>query len=722
MNNSIGKNWKRNKREESFINSSLQKRASTKSAMESRMDVQSRRRTKMLEGIFLVILLLYPLRHIHWGLDLWDTGYNYANFQYMGLDHMDPMWLFSTHLANVVGNILTRLPLGDSLVGMNFYTGLFVSALAVLGYWFCTRKLNIPPGLSFVGELAAISLCWSPTALLYNYLTYILFLGCVILLYLGLTREKMWYLFAAGICLGTNVLVRFSNLPEAALIVAVWAYDFIVSREQKRLKQSERLGEKHGSKAVKKIVRDRDEKSKGIGAVGSENGAVLKKCSSKDVGVQPEGAWKRGFRHTLWCLGGYLIALAILFAYIQIRYGIDNYIEGIMCLFAMTDKATDYKPQAMIMGIIGVYVENMYWVIRIGIFVIGGMILGGSIGFFTHYAKEIANAPRLKRVLVTVSAKAILDNCLRTVGVLLAAVMLVWLYLRDFCSLQFYSYGSMLRPGILFLMLTMFIAVIRIFHRNCPKEEKLISGMLILVILLTSIGSNNGVYPSLNNLFVAAPYTFWQGWRFVTRVKTCEWRKLVLNPFPAKCILIAFLAMFLFQSTLFGAEFVFVEATGAQEVTGVAENNEVLKGVKMSPERAQWMTEISAYVEEEQLQGREVILYGWLPSLSYYLQMPSAFNPWSDLDSYSVSRMQQDLQEVEDEIAEGTEPPVIIIEKDYWEYLNGGTEALKASGATEKKITTIEQDSKWLLIVEFMEKYGYEQTFINEKFAVYLAP
>ena len=64
----------------------------------------------ILENIALVLLAFYPLRHIAWGLDLWDTGYNYANFQYMGTEHMDPMWLFSTYLANSVGWLLTKLP------------------------------------------------------------------------------------------------------------------------------------------------------------------------------------------------------------------------------------------------------------------------------------------------------------------------------------------------------------------------------------------------------------------------------------------------------------------------------------------------------------------------------------------------------------------------------------------------------------------------------------
>ncbi|MGN1147790.1 MAG: hypothetical protein ACI4TB_05170, partial [Lachnospiraceae bacterium] len=97
--------------------------------------------------IFPLILLLYPLRHIHWGLDLWDTGYNYANFRYMGLEHMDPMWFFSTYLANAVGHLLTFLPGGHTVLFMNLYTGLFVSLLAVLAYWFCTKRLEIPAPL-----------------------------------------------------------------------------------------------------------------------------------------------------------------------------------------------------------------------------------------------------------------------------------------------------------------------------------------------------------------------------------------------------------------------------------------------------------------------------------------------------------------------------------------------------------------------------------------------
>ncbi|MBO5337478.1 MAG: hypothetical protein J6A94_10165 [Lachnospiraceae bacterium] len=649
---------------------------------------QTMKRVKDLEGnrslywklLCSVILVFYPLRHIHWGIDFWDTGYNYANFQYMGFEHMDSMWVFSTYLANVVGNLLSKLPAAGSLVGMNFYTGLFVSGLAVAGFWFCTEKLQIPVWLAFVGEMVAISLCWCPTALLYNYMTYVFFLACVVLLYLGLSRKKKWYLFGAGICLGINVLVRFSNLPEAALIVGVWAYAVIEALE--------------------------------------DNGA-WQRWHWKEVGWKKvwQSAWKQIWQNTLWCLGGYLAALIVLFGYIQIRYGLDNYVDGILRLFAMTDNATDYKATSMIMGLVGTYVENLYWVIRIGFFVVVGILLFvfGRLCLENKVIRKLRDESKI----VSVVCKA-LEIGLKAGGVIIAVVMLWWLYEKGFCATEYTHYGAILWPGVTFLMLTMGIAVIRIFHPKCPKEEKLISGLLFLVVLLTSLGSNNKVYPSMNNLFVAAPYTLWECWRFLTKVKEWRWKRLVASAFPVKTILTAFLGLFLFQSALFGVKFVFAEGTGILETSAMVENNEILKGVRMQPERAQWMEEATAYVKENNLQGREVLLYGELPALSYYLQMPSAFNPWSDLRSYSLETMEQDMQEMEANMAaDEAQRSVIIVEYKYVQFLEGGKAALEKLGLYEQQIQKIAEDEKWVLIRAFMEKYGYEKTYFNEKFSMY---
>lgn len=630
--------------------------------------------SNLFENLFIVILAFYPLRHIAVGLDLWDTGYNYANFQYMGTGHMDPMWLFSTYLANVAGNFLMKLPSGGTLMGMNLYTGLTVSIMALVGYFFCTRKLNMPPILAFVGEMAAVSLCWCPTALLYNYMTYLFFLLSSVLLYLGLTGEKKAFLFLAGVFLGANVLVRFSNLPEAAMILAVWAYDLILWREEKAGRVS---GQEQSGKEV-------------LARMG---------------------------RHTLWCLAGYVAAAVMLFLGIEIRYGFGEYAEGIRRLFAMTENASDYEAISMLKGILRIYVENLYWVIRIGFIALCGTGLFAAAGWLEKRCLKGKAAGAGDR---SGSMQRAIHVGVRILWVGVCSAMLVWLYVREFCSFYFYSYDSIWRPGPIFLMLAMLMAAIRIIHRDSSREEKLLGGMIILIILLTSIGSNNGVLPSLNNLFLVAPYTLWQCWKFM---KQEDWRLKGgwgLSWFPVKGVLGAFLVLCLFQFGCFGAKFVFAESTGVQNADAVVENNEVLKNVKMEARKARWMTELSAYVSENGLEGKEVLLYGWIPSVSYYLQMPYAMNPWSDLDSYAPKVMEEELLGLESRIADKQrEKPVVILENVFALYEEGGLEAMGAAGLSQESREKVAADEKWQLLLGFMKGQGYTQVFRNEKFALY---
>lgn len=627
--------------------------------------------------IFPIILLLYPLRHIRWGLDLWDTGYNYGNFQFMGTEHMDPMWLFSTYLANVTGSLLTKLPFGDTLMGMNFYTGLFVSVLALMGYWFCKKKLGIPFYLVFLGEITAVSLCWCPTALLYNYLTYIFFLTGSCLLYLGLKNDTNGLLAAAGVCLGTNVLVRFSNLPEAAMIIAVWAY------------------------------------------------AVI--CRDK---------LKKTIQRTGWCLLGYLGALAVWLLVISLRYGFGAYVEGIQRLFGMTETATDYSAYSMLLGMVWSYIENLYWVIRLGAVAIAGLICFAILPAGWNRLKKLCIAvlcvlaalwmcrgelgnPQFDGyyfvlrlgILVFMTAAALQpDRALKAKKLCFAGMLVctvLWMYEREFCSLHFYEYNSMLRPGILFLMMAISIGLIQVFRLGVAKEEKLLSGMVVLIVLLTSLGSNNGIFPSLNNLFLAGPYVFWMIWKFVKYVpveKHFSFGRFRVSAFfyPVKAMAVLLLAMLLFQGIGFGAGFVFVEAAGARNVDTQVRNNRVLQGIYMSEERAVWMEEISTYVNENGLEGKEVILYGRIPSLAYYLNMPPAFNSWCDLASYSLEAMAEAMEELKAEIAAGKEPPVVILEKNFYE--------------DEEKTSP---DRKLALIEAFMESNDYELTFSNDKFLIY---
>lgn len=594
---------------------------------------------KCPDWVYLILLTVYSMRHVHWGLDLLDTGYSYINFQYMDYEHMDSMWLFSTYLANGIGSVITKLPFGDKLLGLNFYTTLFVAALAIIGYFFCTRKLKMSKGITFLGEFIALSLCWCPSSVLYNYFSYLMVAICVICLYKGLTEEKKTLLFVAGICLGVNVLTRFSNLPQMALILAVWAYGVLQARESKE-----------------------------------------------------KGAFKSTINRTLWCLGGYLTGLIAMLSYIHIRYGIDEYIMGISRLFGMTETATDYSPINMVLSVIYSYYENIYWVLKMVYYVLIAMVLWAVVDLLKQHVRFARDNKSVQKVFNIIAG---------TVTIALVGVMIRNFYVGGLCVLDFYGYDSIRNPSILFMMLTMVIAFIKLIRRDVSIEDKLVGIIIVLVLFISSIGSNNGIYSSLNNLFLAAPYTLWNSYIFICKVKDRVIKKTFISVFPIKAMLIGFLMFYGFQTTMFGYTYFYTEAEGAKNVVATVDNIELLDGIKMSPEKAEEISLTYDHIVENGLQDRESIVVGHIPSAAYYLQLAPAFNSWPSLDSYHLDQMRLDIEELQEQIDAGeVKPPVIIAAKSYPDY---------------------EIDEKWTLLLAFMEENGYEREFEIGEFILYEA-
>lgn len=584
--------------------------------------------------LFPAILLLYPLRHIAVGVEWWDTGYNYGNFLYM--DRVDPMWLFSTYLANALGHLFTRLPFGNRMLGMNLYTGLVVSLLALGGYCFFTRKIKIPSWIVFLGEMLAISLCWCPTALLYNYLTYALFGAGVVALYCALTQEKRGMFVLAGVLLGINVFVRFSNLAEMALILAVWAY------------------------------------------------GVIRRTKVKRVAAQ-----------TGWCVLGYGLGMGACLGYLTVRYGLDTYASAIGRLLAMPSEASDYTVYSMIVYQLRNYLQNLIWLSYLILFV-----LMGALGFALFRG-------RLGRLL--------------SVGYV-ACVFAGFYYLmqKNMFNMKYSTKMSVFQWAVFFLTATIVIGVITIFRKKAEPEEKLLAGLGILILFLTPLGSNNHLYSSINNLFFVAPFTLWMLVRFLKLLpKELEWGRLRISAFPAKAMLVCMLLMLAVQSAGFGIGYVFSESDGGENLHTKIENNGILKGMYTSPDRARAIGGISEYVESEKLSGREVILYGQIPAMSYYLQMPFAITAWPDLRSYNYAVMEEDLERlalaVEDK---SIRQPAVLLEACYGAYLKGGEAALLELGLTEAEALRIVEDKKFILLREWMDAYGYGITFENEKFTM----
>ncbi len=591
-----------------------------------------------LNIVFSAFLLLYPLRHIRLGAEWWDTGYNYGNFTYM--DHMDDMWLFSTYLGNALGNWFTRLPLGNTMIGLNLYTSLLVSLMAVAGYWFFVKSIKLPKVLVFMGEFLAVSLCWCPTALLYNYLTYVLLGAGGVLLYYALMDEKRSRpLFVlAGICLGINVFVRFSNLANMGLIVAVWAM-----------------------------------------------GVIRKEKPGKVIG------------RTMWCILGYGIGLGGGFWLISLQYGATAYIQGVLRLLSMPSEASSYTIYSMVYSQYRNYLQNLIWL--------------GYLAFLCLIGMLVYQIPVKKGILIK-----------KTVCVLYTFVCFYVLFRMGMFDMVYTKKNCIFQWAAMLLTATIIIGIIVIFGKKFSEQEKLLCGLHILIIVITPLGSNNHLYGSINNLFFVLPFTLWMLYRFLKQLPDrIKIGRLKAELFPLKTMVVCTFGLILLQSALFGWIYVFSEGGGGENLHTSIENNDILKGILTDEDRAEAISSITAFVKENDLKGREVILYGNIPSMSYYLEMPFAISSWPDLASYNYTVMENDLKHLQEKADDQRgELPVILMEKQ-----PGAYAAAKSLGAEEAHNSDnslkFEEDRKLQLLIAMLEKYDYKVSYENDKFVLFLA-
>ncbi len=260
------------------------------------------------ELIFPMMLLLWPLIKVTSGVDVSDSTYSLGNYLYP--DTVQGMWRVSTYLSNGFGALLVRLPGGTTLLGANIYTGLVASAIALICYYALRGDFTAP--VLWVGEMLAIGLCWIPTGILYNYMTYLLFTVGAILIYRAVRDDSSLMLCLAGIALGLNVFVRVPNVTEASLIVAVWAGIIIRTKIQ-------------GKGSDKKAI----------------SGSIV--------------------RATGYCLLGYCVGVCIPLVVIVARFGTAGIMEMIDGLTGISGTDDTYSAAAMILSTISSYARSLKW-------------------------------------------------------------------------------------------------------------------------------------------------------------------------------------------------------------------------------------------------------------------------------------------------------------------------------------------------------------------------
>ena len=557
--------------------------------------------------VFPLVLLLYPLIGVNAGLDVTDTTYSLANYEF--IDTLNPMWLLSTFLGNVTGAIIMHLPGAGTMLGFGIYSSFIISLTALISYYFLQKYM--PGWMIFIGTFMAESLCWCPRVIMYNYMTYMFFtLGALFLVKGIFFWEKQNVdLFIAGVFLGLNVMVRFPNITETALILVLWFYGALT----------------------------RDDFLN-----------ILKKTGT--------------------CILGFTTGVTVIFLVISLIYGPGAYFGMIGSLFGMTSGASDYTTSGMISAIIDAYFKT-----AADMLILIPCIVAGIIMFLIKSERFVW----IKKLLFAIGL----------------CIVVKYYFAEGIFTRNYYYYDSIFKAAMMFVIIALILGVIGICgFLNGNKQEQTLAFLMVMIILITPLGSNNYTYPVINNLFVVAPIALWIMRRLMQRLGDRQLH------FTWQSTITMVIIVVLIQGILFHVNFSFVDGADGQKRGETVKTIPKVGSMVTTSYNARTLEELGKYLSDNNLLGTKALLFGGIPGLSYIFDLKPAIDTvWPDLDSYSTEIFDEKLIE----LSTSDEPyPVIIVGKDMQGYAN--------------------ISDKYDILLDYISNHDYNIDFESERFTVYV--
>lgn len=597
---------------------------------------KERRIRRFEDRIFPILLALWPIVNITQGVSVMDTTYSLGNYKYLTADSM---WYFSTFLANLVGKLFTALPTGKYMVTMNLVCSLLVSIAAVVCYQLLRKWY--PAWIIFIGEWIAVSLYWCPTVILYNTLTNLFLTLGAVFLFLAIRKDKAGtfafksepgkYYCIAGIFLGLNVMVRFANLTNAALIFALWFWCGI-------------------------------------------------------TGKKVQGALQR----TLSCILGYVIGFAVPFVGTMIAYGPTAYVEKIGELFDSTSGASSYSFSSMIGSTVSAYAKAGSWLLMLvlvllfvayivyfltpknrelpshwnffmgliyAMFLIALVVFYYRRGMFTVNYQDYWSMFQWAMMLILVCCIVLV---IELFGVMdkeadirfLAAASLIMILILPLGSNN-YTFPIL---DCLFVIVPLSLGLIWKKHvalvegkrayeeaKNAPKPRK---------------RARAGKKARLNMTTIADDMRSSAEREEEAEKKEKHWNRISFFRMPYYFGLVLIVGACVVQGTAFHVQFAFRDGTDGTKRTAQISEAGPAVGMETTPDNEEALDSLAMYLKAAGLEGEETIVFGNAPGLHYLYDLPPALSTtWVDLDSYPTAQFEEELGSL-------TTTPLVILHED----------------------------------------------------------
>ncbi len=373
---------------------------------------------------------------------------------------------------------------------------------------------------------------------------------------------------------------------------------------------------------------------------------------------------KFDLKPVLYFAGSYVVIFMVGFFTIELCFGKGSYINMIASLFSMTDTATAYTPASMVLSIFTGYLEKAKYFVVLAIpacvfFLLEKLNLKKGWRY-TFYGLDVLISFGLLRV---------------------------YKYLGLF-GFFYADYACFYLFAVIFLMIGIIACLYAAFNPGYDKRVRLYALAAIIIIFITPLGSNNGLYTIINNQFITAPLTL-----YIIFNPVLEKKKV--NSLQISAFIIV--GCLLFQGTFFTYYFRFHEQMMGKDFVEVTQVPK-LKGMYTIPDKVKQLEGLYDFLEENNLTGTQTVMYGNIPFVSYAMELPNAISHiWPSLASYPT-------YEFEGELLELSNPPLVIYSAQYCHDLLSDT----VTDFTDKE----------QLLHDYMSSNNYVLIYSNDYFRV----
>ncbi|MBR6093674.1 MAG: hypothetical protein IKP92_01465 [Lachnospiraceae bacterium] len=391
---------------------------------------------------------------------------------------------------------------------------------------------------------------------------------------------------------------------------------------------------------------------------------------------------KHIWKEFLCCIAGYVTVLLLGILLVEICFGRGSFAGMIQSLFGMTKEAPSYTPKSMVATIFGDYLDYIYFFVPIA-----------ALGLIAAIPMILIKKPLARAITVLLSGMCF-------------GVLIRMYYKWNVFNFNYVDYRSFFAWSTFFLMIAIILGIVGLFRKGYPIRRKLLGLAVLLLVFITPIGSNNGLYTAFNNLFLVAVYVFGElvydpkGSIFEKKKET-DIIPLWWGGFAVRCVALMVCAFTMIQGTLFGIVFLFRDESFIQGDFVTVSDADVIAGINTGRDKGLAVYGLNEFLKANNLKNKETICFGHIPGIYYICEEECVMShSWADLSSFPVEEFQADLDRI------GENYPVFIGSAEYRKVYEG-----------EK---TSEIKEKERIITAYLQSHDYEVIYENSDYFVAL--